>query len=160
MLFEKTKMSKSRIFLIVFTFIGVFTFGYLTADGIWEKKYLEFKLKAEKDYSALLESKIEADQAHRLRVNAVETKYVNELQEQKDVYEKTIANLRRHFTPSGVFNCTANGKCVPRTNSDTSEFICYRTCDLQNRIEQSLAIADRADQLALKYNTLLKMVKK
>lgn len=153
-------MSKSRIFLIAFTFIGVFTFGYLTADGIWEKKYLEFKLKAEKDYSALLESKIEADQANRLRVNAVETKYVNELQEQKDVYEKTIANLRKHFTPSGVFNCTANGQCVPRTNSNTSEFVCYRTGDLQRRIEESLAIANRADELALKYNTLLKMVKK
>lgn len=153
-------MSKEKLFLIAMTVISIFTFGYLTADGIWEKKYLKFKLDSEKEYSALLESKIEADQVNRLRVNAVETKYVNELQEQKDVYEKTIANLRMHFTPSGVFNCTANGQCMPRTNNDTSEFVCYRTGDLQRRIEESLAIANRADELALKYNTLLKMVKK
>lgn len=153
-------LSKGKIFLIAVVFVGIFTFGYLTADGIWEKKYLKFKLDSEKEYSALLESKIEADQANRLRVNAVETKYVNELQEQKDVYEKTIANLRKHFTPSGVFNCTANGQCMPRTSDDTSEFVCYRTGDLQRRIEESLAIANRADELALKYNTLLKMVKK
>ena len=153
-------MTKGKIFLIAAVFVGIFTFGYLTADGIWEKKYLKFKLDSEKEYSALLESKIEADQANRLRVNAVETKYVNELQEQKDVYEKTIANLRKHFTPSGVFNCTANGQCVPRTSDDTSEFVCYRTGDLQRRIEESLVIANRADELALKYNTLLKMVKK
>lgn len=152
-------MSKSKIFLIAIAVISVFTFGYLTADGIWEKKYLEFKLKAEKEYSALLESKIEADQANRLRVNAVETKYVNELNEQKAIYEKTIANLRNHFTPSGVFSCTASGQCVPRTSNDTSEFVCYRTGDLQRRIEESLAIGHRADQLALKYNTLLKIVK-
>lgn len=152
-------MSKDKIFLIAVAVISIFTFGYLTADGIWEKKYLKFKLDSEKEYSALLESKIEADQANRLRVNAVETKYLRELDEQKAVYEKTIVNLRNHFTPSGVFNCTSSGKCVPRTSDDTSEFICYRTGDLQRRIEQSLAIGQRADQLALKYNTLLKIVK-
>lgn len=152
-------MSKTRILLIAFTFIGVFTFGYLTADGIWEKKYLEFKLKSEKEYSTLLEQKIEADQANRLRVNAVETKYTKELTEQKAIYEKTIANLRLNFTPSGVFDCTSSGQCVPRASDSTAEFVCYRKGDLQRRIEESLAIGNRADELALKYNTLLKIVK-
>ena len=152
-------MSKSKIFLIVAAILFVFGFGYKTAEGIWEKKYLEFKLKSEKEYSALLESKIEADQANRLRVNAVETKYLQELNEQKAVYEKTIVNLRRNFTPSGVFDCTSSGECVPRTSGSTSEFVCYRTTDLQQRIARSLAIGHRADQLALKYNSLLKIIK-
>lgn len=152
-------MSKSRIVLIVVAVIAIFTFGYQVADGIWEKKYLEFKLNAEKQYSALLEQKIEADQANRQRVNAVETKYTKELTEQKAIYEKTIANLRLNFTPSGVFDCTSSGQCVPRTSDSTAEFICYRKGDLQRRIEESLAIGNRADELALKYNALLKIVK-
>lgn len=151
-------MSKSKIFLIAIAVIGVFTFGYLTADGIWEKKYLEFKLKAEKEYSALLESKIEADQANRLRVNAVETKYVNELNEQKAIYEKTIANLRNHFTPSGVFSCTASGQCVPRTSNDTSEFVCYRRSELLYRIEKTLAIGRDAQRVNLQYKVLLEII--
>lgn len=151
-------MTKGKIFLIAAVFVGIFTFGYLTADGIWEKKYLKFKLDSEKEYSALLESKIEADQANRLRVNAVETKYVNELQEQKDVYEKTIANLRKHFTPSGVFNCTANGQCVPRTSDDTSEFVCYRRSELLYRIEKTLAIGRDAQRVNLQYKALLEII--
>lgn len=152
-------MSKSKIFLGVIAVLAVFTFGYKTADNLWERKYLEFKLNAEKEYSALLESKIEADQVNRQRINAVETKYTKELNEQKAVYEKTIANLRDNFTPSGVFDCTSSGECMPRTSGSTSEFVCYRTTDLQQRIARSLAIGYRADQLAIKYNTLLKIVK-
>lgn len=151
-------LSKGKIFLIAVAVISIFTFGYLTADGIWEKKYLKFKLDSEKEYSALLESKIEADQANRLRVNAVETKYTKELQNQKVIYEKTISNIRSHFVPNGVFDCSTSGQCVPRSSDSTSEFVCYRTSDLRSKIEQTLAIGRDADNLALKYNTLLNIV--
>lgn len=152
-------MSKTRILLIVFTFIGVFTFGYLTADGIWEKKYLEFKLKSEKEYSALLEQKIEADQANRLRVNTIEKEYLNELDTQKREYEKIIAVMHDSFHPSGVSNCPASGDGVPRTSDDTAKLVCYARTELQRRIAKSLVIANRADELAVKYNALLKIVK-
>ena len=140
--------------------VAVFGAGYFTANTIWERDFAEFKLKAEKDYSALLEKKLEADSENRKRINELESSYLNQINEQKQSYEKTIADIRRNFKPSGVSKCPEGGNGMSRTNSDTSELVCYRRADLQHKIEQSLAITRDADRLAVKYNTLLNMVQK
>lgn len=152
-------MSKSRIVLIVVAVIAIFTFGYYTADNIWERKYLQFKLTAEKEYSTLLEQKIEADQANRQRVNSLEKEYLNELDIQKREYEKIIALMHDNFHPSGVSECPASGDGVPGTSDDTTNLVCYTKSELHKRISESLAITKRADELAVKYNSLLKIVK-
>lgn len=145
---------------IVLGVVAVFGAGYFLADTLWERDFAEFKLKAEKDYSALLEKKLEADKQNREQVSRLESEYLTTINEQKQSYEKTIADIRRNFKPSGVSKCPSSGDGVPRADSDTSELVCYRRADLQHKIEQSLAITRDADRLAVKYNTLLNMVKK
>lgn len=145
---------------IVLGVVAVFGAGYFLADTLWERDFAEFKLKAEKDYSALLEKKLEADRQNREQVSRLESEYLTTINEQKQSYEKTIANMRANFKPSGVSKCPDGGNGVSRADSDTSELVCYRRADLQHKIEQSLAITRDADRLAVKYNTLLNMVKK
>lgn len=145
---------------IVLGVVAVFGAGYFLADTLWERDFAEFKLKAEKDYSALLEKKLAADDENRKRVNELETKYLTTINEQKQSYEKTISDMRRNFKPSGVSKCPSSGDGVPRADSDSAELVCYRRADLQHKIEQSLAITRDADRLAVKYNTLLNMVKR
>lgn len=145
---------------IVLGVVAVFGAGYFLADTLWERDFAEFKLKAEKDYSALLEKKLESDRINREQVSRLESEYLTTINEQKQSYEKTIANMRRNFKPSGVSKCPPSGDGVPRADSDTSELVCYRRADLQHKIEQSLAITRDADRLAVKYNTLLNMVQK
>lgn len=134
--------------------------GFLGAhfNGIYYRNKIDtFKLDAERQYSALLLKKIETDKQNQAKITEIEANSVKQLDEQKRKYEKTISNLRNNFKPSGVLKCPSSGNSVSRTNNNPSEVICYTRDELQRRIEQTLAIGHECDQLALKYNSLLKI---
>lgn len=149
-----------KIIASVVAVLAAFGSGYYLSNLQWERDYAEFKLKAEKSYVALFEAKERSDREARERTASIETDYLAKINEQKQNYEKTISNLRANFKPSGVSNCPSSGDSMPRTDSDTSDLVCYRTRDLQSRIEETLAIGRRADELAVRYNALLELVKK
>lgn len=119
----------------------------------YQSEIADYKLQAEQKYREQLELKIEETKKLHQTINEIEW----ELIEQKDSYEKNLADLRSKYTLSGVFDCSRNGECLPRTSGSTGEFVCYRKADLHRRIDGSMAIAKRADHLALRYNALLKV---
>jgi hypothetical protein len=145
---------------IAVALLAAFGGGYGLSDTIWERKYAEFRLSAEKDYSALLEKKIESDRANRSRISEIEKTHQSTLSEQKKRYEKTIASLRANFKPSGVSGCPPSGDGVPRDGGDSPELVCYTRSELYRRISETLAIGNRCDKLAINYATLLKIVEK
>lgn len=138
--------------------VVAFGLGYAMCDNVWDRKYLAFKASAEKDYSSLLEKKIEADRANQAKINAIESRRIEDVEALKKEYEKTIADVRANFKPSGVLDCPTGKDSVPRTDNNTSELVCYRKSELLARIEASMAIAKRADELALKYNALVNLI--
>lgn len=144
-------MIENKIYLI----IGVASalVGAYGTHLYYQGEIADYKLKKEQEYSQQLELKIEENKKLQATINEIEW----ELIEQKDSYEKNLADLRSKYTLDGVFDCAGNGECLPRTEGSTSEFICYRTSDLRRRINGSLDVAKRADNLALKYNALLKV---
>ena len=119
----------------------------------YQSEIADYKLKKEQEYSQQLELKIEENKKLQAVINEIEW----ELIEQKDSYEKNLADLRSRYSIDGLFDCSRNGECVPRTEGSTSEFSCYRSSDLRKRIDRSVAIGKEADQLAMKYNALLKV---
>lgn len=143
---------------IAVALLAAFGGGYGLSDMSWERKYAEFRLSAEKDYSALLEKKIESDRANRSRISEIEKTHQSTLSEQKKRYEKTIASLRANFQPSGVSGCPPSGDGVSRDGGDSSELICYTRSELYRRISETLAIGNRCDKLAINYATLLKVI--
>lgn len=133
--------------------------GFLVGVGVTALKYenniAEYKLDAEKAKSELIMKQVEADKAKREAVYQIESEYLKQLNDKDAHYEKVIADMRNEFNPSGVFDCSRNGECMPRKDGSTSEFVCYRTSELRSKITRTLAIGKEADELALKYNALL-----
>lgn len=146
--------------IAVIVAIGViYCAGYASADSKWRARYTEFKLEAEQDYSSLLQKKIEADRENRARVSGIEREHLEAARRQKEQYEKTIANLRANFSPSGVLDDrTEDGNGLPRSGDDSAAIVCYSRDELQSRVERSLAIGRKADELALKYRALLEII--
>lgn len=136
---------------------AAFLLGVYVTSNAYEEKIAEYKLEAEKQLSDLLQQKIESDKRNSARVAQAELAGLKELEELKETYEKTIADLRADFKPSGVSKCPKPDSSVSRTDSDSTELICYSRAELQSKIEQSMALAREADELAVKYNMLLKI---
>lgn len=135
-----------------------FAAGYYEAEKTAKLEFSKFKLEAEQDYSALLKKKIDADKANAARIAELDQAHQSAIRKQKQSYEKTIANLRTNYKPSGVPSGTAGGGGVSGGGNDSSEFVCYSESEFYERVARSLAIANRCDKLAIDYATLLRMV--
>lgn len=136
---------------------GAFALGVYITSNAYEEKIAEYKVEAEKQYSELLQQKIESDNRNAARVAQAEIEGLKALEDQKESYEKTISDLRANFRPSGVRKCSEPSNSMPRTDQNSTELVCYSKDELRGKIEQSLAIAREADELAVKYNSLLKL---
>lgn len=127
---------------------AIFALGYGTATYKAKLDFTEYQLEVQKKIA-------EIDRSNNERVRAIEFDYQDNLTKQKKSYEKTIADLRRNFKPSGVSKCPE----LSATNSGAAELVCYTRAELRSKVERSLAIAREADELAIKYNSLLKLYK-
>ena len=125
---------------------AIFALGYGSATYKAKLDFTEYQLEVQKKIAELNRSNTE-------RVRAIEFENQDNLTKQKENYEKTIADLRRNFKPSGVFKCPK----LPTAGAGSPELICYTRTELRSKIESTLAIAREADELAVKYNSLLKI---
>ena len=125
---------------------AIFALGYGTATYKAKLDFTEYQLEVQKQIAELNRSNTE-------RVRAIEFENQDNLTKQKESYEKTIADLRRNFKPSGVLKCPN----LPTAGAGSPELICYTRTELRSKIESTLAIAREADELAVKYNSLLKI---
>lgn len=141
--------------LTLVTIVASTLIGACVTHFYYQSEIKEYKLLKEQEYSQALEEKIEENQQLRQRVYDVESNYLK----QKSEYEKTIADMRSNYTISGLFDCSRDGQCLPRTDGSTSEFVCYRTGELRQRVDSTMVIGQRCDNLAMKYNALLTIVK-
>ena len=145
-------------YIIVGCAVALFGFGYSVADIKASVEFTEYQLAAEQKQNAL-EAEIEVlNKENATLVREMEKEAIDKLTEQKETYEQIIDDLRNRIGDDGVFDSTRNGDDLPRTGEDSRGFICYTESDLHRKIEKSLAIAHEADQLAVKYATVLKIV--
>ena len=86
------------------------------------------------------------------RLNGITENYLHEI----DEYKKTInAYAANDFSISRLSD-TRSCKAVPGDTADKPGFVCYAAADIQGKIKKSLDIAAECDELAIKYNALLK----
>ena len=147
-----------NIKLISVAVVAVFGIGYMTADHLAEVEFTEYKLRMEQEKSELQYEIDVLNRENRARIRSLEFEHQRQLDLKKDEYEKTINDLRDNFNPSGVRDCPSTSSNVSRPDSDSTGLVCYTESELRGKIERSLAIANEADQLAVKYATVLKMV--
>ena len=86
------------------------------------------------------------------RLNGITENYLHEI----DEYKKTITAYADNDLDVNRLSDTRPCQSVPRNTADKSGFVCYTPADIQGKIKASLAIAAECDELAIKYNALLK----
>lgn len=86
------------------------------------------------------------------RLNGITENYLHEI----DEYKKTINAYAANDLDVGRLSDARPCQAVPRNTTDKPGFVCYTPADIQGKIKKSLDIAAECDELAIKYNALLK----
>ena len=88
------------------------------------------------------------------KLNGITENYLHEIEE----YKKTISAYADNDISLNRLSDARPCKAVPGKAGDKPGFACYSAADIQGKIKESLAIAAECDELAIKYNALLKSV--
>lgn len=86
------------------------------------------------------------------KLNGITENYLHEI----DEYKKTINAYAANDLDVNRLSDTRPCKAVPGDTADRPGFVCYTPADIQGKIKESLDIAAECDELAIKYNALLK----
>lgn len=148
---------KIKVIVIIFFAGFMYAFGYSVAETACDLRVTELEKKYASDYASLLQKKIDSERTQKELRQRIETNYLVELERQKQSYETLLTDLHVNFKPSGVSNCSDDSGRVSRTDKPSPELVCYTRAELRSKVERSLVIARKADELAVKYNTLLKL---
>ena len=123
-------------------------------------RFETYKAEASANYTKLLEEKIAHDRANSQRVTELEKKRLEETDKLRADYEATIKNLRTEYTANGVYKGdSASYNSSAGENRDSGGLVCFSEADFYARVAESMAITKRADELAINYDTLLKVCK-
>lgn len=126
---------------ILFAFI----FGYHQGA---EKVKRDMAIQA----AAQAEDARKTEKALQEKLNGITENYLHEI----DEYKKTINAYAANDLDVNRLSDTRPCKAVPGNTGDKPGFVCYAAADIQRKIKESLDIAAECDELAIKYNALLK----
>ena len=105
---------------------------------------------------------IETERRLKEEQDKIVADYLNKIEVMQNEHEKDIIdlnNLRDTVTVKCVSNGSKTDKSVSGKAKNQSGIRCYTDTELQRKIERSLVIAKQCDELAVKYNALLKVCK-
>ena len=133
----------------------------------YEKGYsnCELKMQSEMREVELKNSKliIEKERALRIEQDKIVNDYLETIETMRAKHEQDIIDLNNLRDTVTVPKCVSNGsktdKSVSGKAKDKSGIRCYTESELLRKIESSLGIARQCDELAVKYNALLKVCK-
>ncbi len=134
--------------ILLITSIVSFICGYHKATDIYQSKYYK-----QIDINRALEQEWQ-DKQYQLM-----TDYEQQIKELKDEQSKEVQSVVIDDVVNTV-ECVhdkATTTTVPTKTKDSTKLKCYTESELLNKIKASLALAAECDQLAIKYNTLLKV---
>lgn len=134
--------------------------------------YLSYRIEkaVNEKYTAKIEQ-LKAEQLQNLQQlqheqNVIVTGYINDIERLKEQHEKDVKELENaNFKDTVVIKPTVSECVCPADRSKTgvqaagvkSDLICYTRTELQSKIKRSLDITKEADELAIRYQTLLEV---
>lgn len=145
-------------YIIIGCAVGLFGFGYGVATYKANVEFMEYQLEAEHKVTLLREEIKTLNLENENLVRTMEQEAIEQLHEQKEAYEKIIDDLRNGIGSDGLLDSTRTCDDLSRNGEDSRGFVCYPETELRRKIEKSLAIANEADGIAVKYATVLKIV--
>ena len=122
-----------------------FVFGYHQGA---EKIKRDMAIQA----AAQAEDARKTEKALQKKLNGITENYLHEI----DEYKKTINAYAANDLAVNRLSDTRPCQSVSGDTTDKPGFVCYTPADIQRKIKESLDIAAECDELAIKYNALLK----
>ena len=104
---------------------------------------------------------IEVERRAQTKQNEIVAEYLKQIKDMESENEKIKASAIRD-TVVVKRNCMSDSKASAGVSAATgvkSDLRCYTETELQSKIERSVAITRECDQLAVRYNALLKACK-
>ena len=149
---------KAFCFLIFLGFLILVAYekGYSNCELKMQSEMREIELKNNK----LI---IEKERALRIEQDKIVNDYLETIETMRAKHEQDIIDLNNLRDTVNVHECVSNSgktdKSVSGKAKDKSSIRCYTESELLRKIESSLDIAKQCDELAVKYNALLKVCK-
>lgn len=138
--------------------------GYYSGSSATNQKWV---LKTQKEtifyqnkLSNLIAQVRRQEQEYRDKIDAIVSDNIKKEEELRNEYEQTISDLNNgKLTIGGLHECKSDktSNNLPAAKQNSAELVCYSKAELQSKIQRSLAITVECDQLAVRYNSLLKV---
>lgn len=144
---------------LLFSFIGslywVYSKGYDNAEQYYISKLKQLESDNTKKILAIERTNHEKQQM-------IVSEYIQQMEMMKNAYDKELSALNvadvSDVVDRRMYDCKS-GSRVSAEDNNTETLRCYTEEQLLDKIKASMVIAQECDELALKYNSLLKICK-
>jgi len=143
--------------IISYIVAGVFAYykGYTEASNEYKNRLAELQTNN-------LQAILNQERKYKDKENEIIKDYSEKMDLLKQEYEKMLIvsnNLRDTFVPECLQHTNTSSTRVPQETKSKSNTRCYTETDLLRKVKESVAIGNECDQLAIRYNSLLKWCK-
>ena len=128
----------------------------------YERKLQEFRAEELQNLQDLQHEQNETVTAYLNEINILKQQHEQDLKEIENAKFKDTVTVPvpfpviRHDTNCGLHENNNGAETVP-TAGVKSDLICYTRAELQRKVKESLALTREADELAIRYQTLLEV---
>ena len=127
----------------------------------YERKLQEFRAEELQNLQDLQHEQNETVTAYLNEINALKQQHEQDLKEIENAKFKDTITVNVPFPVKPVSNCGMhkddNSEAAVPTAGTQSDLICYTRTELQRKIKDSLAITNECDQIAKRYEALVKV---
>ena len=144
---------------LLFTFWGLMYWAYAKGYDNAEQYYISKLKQLESDNTKKI---LAIERTNHEKQQMIVSEYIQQMEMMKNAYDKELSALNvadvSDVVDRGMYNCESSSR-VSAEDNNTETLRCYTEEQLLDKIKRSMAIAKECDELALKYNSLLKICK-
>lgn len=144
---------------LLFSFIGSLYWSYSKGYDNAEQFYISKLKQLESDNTKNI---LAIERANYDKQQMIVSEYIQLMENMKNAHDKELSALNvadvSDIIDRGMYDCES-GPRVSAEDNNTETLRCYTEEQLLDKIKASMVIAQECDELALKYNSLLKICK-
>lgn len=144
---------------LLFSLIGLLYWSYSKGYDNAEQFYISKLKQLESDNTKKI---LAIERTNHEKQQMIISEYIQQMEIMKNAYDKELSALNvadvSDVVGRRVYDCES-GPRVSAEDNNTETLRCYTEEQLLDKIKASMVIAQECDELALKYNSLLKICK-
>lgn len=144
---------------LLFSFIGSLYWAYSKGYDNAEHYYISKLKQLESDNTKKI---LAIERTNHEKQQMIISEYIQQMEIMKNAYDKELSALNvadvSDVVGRRVYDCESSSR-VSAEDNNSETLRCYTEEQLLDKIKASMVIAQECDELALKYNSLLKICK-